>query len=200
MTDNQKYIESGLLEDYCLGLLSATQSAEVSAACASNAALQAELEKLQRSLEQYAETQAVTPRPALKQDIMALLGNLQKETTFTEGNLPLLNQFSDSRQWLDYIRPMTPAAFSGETVMLPLREDDTVIQMAVWTDINIPDEEHDDLQESFIILEGECECFVGDKVYRLKAGDYLEIPLHEHHDVKLLSAKVVAILQRVKVA
>jgi mannose-6-phosphate isomerase-like protein (cupin superfamily) len=200
MTDKQLSPEPGMLEDYCLGLLDATQSAAVEAACAANPELQTELSRLQGALEGYAQAHAHAPRPGLKQRVLDVLDNLAKEAQLSEGNLPLINQFTDSRQWLRYVDPMQPAALNSETVMVTLREDEKVIQMAVWTDINIPDEEHDDLQESFIILEGECECYVGDKVYRLKAGDFLEIPLHQHHDVQLISTKVVAILQRIKVA
>jgi len=61
-----------------------------------------------------------------------------------------------------------------------------------------PDEVHTDVWESFIVLEGECECYIGtDTVVRLKAGGYLEIPMHEHHDVKIISDYVVGIMQRI---
>ena len=63
----------------------------------------------------------------------------------------------------------------------------------------VDDEVHVNEKESFLVLEGECECYVGDNVYRLGPGGFIEIPLHEHHNVKVISEYVVAVMQRIAV-
>jgi mannose-6-phosphate isomerase-like protein (cupin superfamily) len=63
-----------------------------------------------------------------------------------------------------------------------------------------PDEVHDDLLECFIVLEGECECYIGDDVIHLGPGGFIDIPLYTHHDVKVIKGPVLAIVQRLKVA
>ena len=64
---------------------------------------------------------------------------------------------------------------------------------------DVDDEVHEHEQESFLVLEGECECHIGDTVYRLGPGGFIEIPLHLNHNVRVLSPYVVAVLQHIAV-
>ena len=67
--------------------------------------------------------------------------------------------------------------------------------MLVVTKLDVPQEMHDDIAESFFILKGRCTCTIGDEQVTLNPGDHLDIPLHVNHDVKLESPYVIAILQ-----
>jgi mannose-6-phosphate isomerase-like protein (cupin superfamily) len=68
----------------------------------------------------------------------------------------------------------------------------------LWIRTETPYEIHDHEYERFLILEGTCEINVDDKIYGLKAGDYMSIPLHVGHFVKVTSSTPCkAILQRV---
>ena len=80
-----------------------------------------------------------------------------------------------------------------------IREDEEIFQSLIWTKDDYPDEVHDDLQVCFMILEGDCKCYVGEKVLRMGPGDFFEIPMHLHHDIKIVSPYVMAVVQRRKV-
>jgi mannose-6-phosphate isomerase-like protein (cupin superfamily) len=199
--DLQTYISSGIIEDYCLGLLSAEEKSHLEQLAAQHPEIQEAINGYRITLEAYAAEQAVAPNNPLKDKILGLVDNLAKEANFDQQNLPVVNHFSDRGKWMEFARPLIPAGLKNETFMFPLRDEAGVEQYAVWTDLDIPDEDHDDLIESFFVLEGICDCYVGDKMYRLGPGDFLEIPLYTSHNVQLInSVPVIAILQRLKVA
>jgi quercetin dioxygenase-like cupin family protein len=66
--------------------------------------------------------------------------------------------------------------------------------------VDVPEESHEEVFESLLILKGECECTIGTETIQMQAGDYIDIPLHIPHNVKVLSPYVVAILQHKAVA
>ena len=67
--DTQAYIQSGVLEAYALGSLSAAEAAEVEAHVAAHPAIRAELDAVQEALRQYAEASALKPRADLEGQI-----------------------------------------------------------------------------------------------------------------------------------
>ena len=70
MENFQDYIESGILEQYALGELSAAEHAAVEAQAASHPEIQAELEQVQAALGFYAEAHAITPPAAMRERVL----------------------------------------------------------------------------------------------------------------------------------
>ena len=201
MMDIQAYIESGILNDYCLGLLTKDQELQVEENMTRFPVIKSNIDAINLSLENYAFSYQEKPSVNLKDRIWQTIDNITIEEKETLLTLPILNRFSDKEHWKKIIEPILKHKnLSEEMFIRVLRDDETVLQTLIWTRVNYPDEVHDDLQESFMILEGECECFIGDSVIKMIPGDFLEIPLHTHHDVKLVSSHVLAIIQRRKVA
>jgi mannose-6-phosphate isomerase-like protein (cupin superfamily) len=71
----------------------------------------------------------------------------------------------------------------------------------VWIKEMVPQEVHVDEHEKFLIVEGTCEITVGEDVYSFTAGDFMQIPLHKKHHVKVTSViPCKVLLQREKIA
>ena len=70
MENFQDYIESGILEQYALGELSAAEQAAVEAQAASHPEIQAELQQVQAALGFYAEAHAITPPAAMRERVL----------------------------------------------------------------------------------------------------------------------------------
>lgn len=196
----QEYIASGVVQDYCLGVLSAEEMKHVEMQAEIHAEIQDEIFANQQALEAYAMQFAEKTPIHSKANLFANIDNLIKERTTSIEDLPLLNKYSDYKNWLQAVQPLLPEQTNKEMVIKVLREDDKVVQLLIWTKVNYPDEMHDDLQESFIVLQGECECYIGDDIYKLGPGGFLEIPMYSHHDVKVTKGPVLAVVQRLKVA
>jgi len=83
--DIQLYIESGMLELYALGTLPTEQVAEVEHNLALYAELRAELAQIELTLEQYAKAHALTPKAALREQILANATSASHLATNQEG-------------------------------------------------------------------------------------------------------------------
>ena len=196
--DIQQYIDSGILQEYCMGVISEDGRKEVEINCEQYPEVKAELRSIALSLQRYAETYAKWPGETLQEKIWQTLENLNKEKKMEANDLPLINKFTNYKQWLHMVSSMIPEGLPEERICKVLRKDDDVMQLLLVSATDFEEELHEDLHESFIILEGRCECYVGDQAFQLEAGGFTQIPLHVAHDVKLLTPRVVAILQRIR--
>jgi quercetin dioxygenase-like cupin family protein len=188
----QEYINSGLLEQYCLGLLTKSEQEAVVGMCTIYPEIKAELVEIELALERIAATNAIAPKASLKQQI---LDTIAINEVITLDNLPSTDRYSDYQAWLKAVEHLIPAHPFEDFFAYPLHHNHKIEQTLVVTKLRVPKETHEDVIESFFILEGSCVCKVGPHTYTLNAGDFLEIPLHEEHDVILTSPYVVAILQ-----
>jgi mannose-6-phosphate isomerase-like protein (cupin superfamily) len=196
--DNETNIVPGDVEGYSLGILPKEEFEKITKQASSNTAIKSEVDDFAIALEEYLMLNAVTPPAHLKNNILDALSNLKLEEALNPDQLPLINKYSDYKNWLKIVEPLLPGKIKG-LYAKPIRNDDTVTQLLMCTDVDYPDEVHHDEEECFIMLKGKCKCYIGDESVILQAGDYLDIPLHLHHSVEVLEP-VIAIVQRKKVA
>ena len=181
------YIDSGILELYAVNSLTNDERKGVERMLAMYPELKQELDAIELALESYAKATSIKPPDYLKERIVGSL-------------FPLINSSSDYRNWLSFAKDLEERSLDKEGRYLKvLRQDSHVTQLLIISTTDIEEEIHEDEYESFLILEGECRCKIGDKLTHMSAGDYMEIPLHQTHDVELVSERVVAILQRINV-
>jgi mannose-6-phosphate isomerase-like protein (cupin superfamily) len=193
----EDYINSGILQEYNLGLLSAADRADVEAACNRYPEVKEALAALQQADD---DATTIPAPPAYLQDtIWALLHNINKEQTADLQDLPVINKYADHLRWLRIVQPLLPPGIPQGTDMQVLRSTGGITQVLVCSATDVPDEVHTHERESFLVLEGECACHIGSNIVRLGPGGYIEIPMYTHHHVVALSARVVAILQRIAV-
>lgn len=190
----QEYIESGILEQYCLNVLNEQERADVLKNCSLYPEIKQELTAIEISFENLFRSQSIAPDKKLKDQILAKLGFAN---TVTLQNLPLIDAYSNYSDWLAAVEHLIPAEPFEPFFAEVLRQDEKATQTLVITQLNAPEETHVDRMESFLILKGHCTCTVGNETFTLQAGDFLEIPLHVKHDIKIDSPYVIAILQEV---
>lgn len=198
--DIKKYIASGILELYALGLLNTIEVAEVDRLLRIHDELVEELEKISSALESYAKLNAIEPRAALHQELLDRIENVQKEEEMDPKMLPLITRHSKLNNWSTFTKPILEKLKPNEPRSVKiLTHNDQLIQMLLVSSIDFEWETHDDEHESFLILSGEVLCTIGDQTTHMTAGDFMAIPLHVPHAVKLISPAVTAIVQRQKV-
>ncbi len=162
--------------------------------------IRTELETIQFALEMYATSRGMEPHSRVKHKIKASIENLEKEKAMDLQDLPLISPFSDHTRWLAIVKDMIPKVVpSDEPFMKVLQQSEKGFQALIVSSTDIGDEVHEDVHESFLILKGRCKCTVRKDVRFMEEGEFMAIPLHEHHDVEILSDHVVAILQRVPI-
>ena len=198
--DSKAYIASGIIEDYCLGILSDEESKQVEHYAQTSPEIKHEMDAFMQALEQYALDNAINPEEQIKTKIFQLLDNLATEYKATAQDLPLLNKYSDLNTWLSIVEPLLPGELKEDMFVKELRNEHGVSQTIIWTKIDYPDEVHDAVEECFIILKGKCRCYIEGEAIEVDAGGFLEIPMFKHHDVRVLKSPVLAVVQRIKVA
>ncbi|MCW3123763.1 MAG: hypothetical protein JWQ38_3255 [Flavipsychrobacter sp.] len=193
----QDYIDSGVLHDYVMDLLTDQERAGVESACARHPEIKEELVRMQESIRNFAEEAARNPAPVLQESIWNTLENINKEKSGDISAGPVINKYSDYQNWKRIVAPYMPKEITSERVTKVIRHSGGVTQVLIISTTDVEEEVHEHERESFIILEGECECYIGDEVIRLGPGGFVEIPLYVSHNVKILSPHVVAVLQHV---
>ena len=177
--------------------LSENERIKVEQVCAQYPEVRDELQQMQQVLEKFAQSVGKKPASEVQQTIWGTLENINKEKAGDLNDLPLINKYSDHNNWKRIVKSLIPAQVPDERLMLPLRNLNGLLQVLVISKTDVDDEVHEHERESFLVLEGECECHVGNDTFRLGPGGFLEIPLYKSHNVKVLSPYVVAVLQHV---
>jgi anti-sigma-K factor RskA len=97
----KSYIESGILELYVLGHLSAQENAEVEAMAAQHPLVKAEISAIELALENYALENSIEPSPALNDRILSQFSDAQKvnnqDTTTAPKIIPLYQHDNDAK-------------------------------------------------------------------------------------------------------
>ncbi|MDF2437630.1 MAG: hypothetical protein K0Q95_2006 [Bacteroidota bacterium] len=201
MNDIRKYIESGILEMYVLGILDEKECAEVEKMAASHAEVKAEIDTITNTLQQFASQNTEAPHPAIKPLLMATIDFSERMLAGEEPTFPpVLNEhskISDYEQWINREDMVISDDFQDMFAKI-IGFTPEVTSAIVWISSIAPHEVHDDEYEKFLIIEGTCDITIGDTVHSLVPGDYLSIPLHVGHHVKVTSTQPCkVILQRV---
>jgi mannose-6-phosphate isomerase-like protein (cupin superfamily) len=185
--DITAYIASGIIEEYCLGLLDADTAAEVVAVSAQYPEIDRAIHDVRREL-----APPVSPPPAaLKGNIMALIAQLEEEKIIDPANPPLLHRHSDAAAWQLALRDCTPQfEYEGNAYHIVTERPEQRL-CVVWVNHQLLEDGHEptEFRESFLILEGECECDFEGQVFQLRAGDYLDIPPHTRHIFRNISSE-----------
>ncbi len=191
MNSLSSYIESGILEAYVLGITTVEEASMVEKMALAHPEIKKELEQIEISLEQYAADHAVEPHATMKPLLFASIDYSERlKNGEAPGFPPLLNENSDASVYAEWLnRPDMVLPADSDNVFLKIigatPEATTAI---VWLREFAPDEVHHDEHECFLIIEGSCDIRIGDKVHQLVPGDFLNIPLHIEHEVKVTSS------------
>ncbi|MBV9962774.1 MAG: cupin domain-containing protein [Parafilimonas sp.] len=201
MSDLQQYIESGILEAHVLGIASPEEQKEVEAMAAQYAEVREAINAFEYDLEKFATANAVTPDVTIKPILFATIDYTERLKNGEPLSYPkTLNENShieDYAEWLNRPDMQLPGDFRDLHATIISRTPQA-LTLIVWLKDGAPWELHHDEYEKFLIAEGSCDIIIEDTTHHLKAGDYLSIPLHKKHMVKVTSAvPCKVILQRI---
>ncbi len=201
MTNISSFIESGILESYVLGTATDAEIAAVEAMSVSHYEVRKEIEEISNALEQYAFANAVEPNPTIKTFLMATLDYTARMESGEQPAFPAELQtgssIQDYAEWLNRPDMVLPEGFTDAYAKI-IGYTPTAVTAIVWIKDMAPQEVHHDEFEKFLIVEGSCDITIGDEVHHLVAGNYMAIPLHANHSLKITSSiPCKVILQRI---
>lgn len=201
MKSIQQIIDAGWVESYLLDSMTDHERVEFEKYLAESSELQHALEESALLMETLALEHALIPDPTIKPFLRAKIDFIERleagEPMTFPPTLNAQSRISDYDAWLN--REDMQLSIELEDVFAKIigftPEQTTAI---VWIKEMAPDETHTDEFERFLIVEGTCDIQIGEDVHSLVPGDYLQIPLHLNHFVKVTSEiPCKVILQRV---
>jgi mannose-6-phosphate isomerase-like protein (cupin superfamily) len=160
------------------------------------------------SLLHFAATHTLAPPPGLREKILGKLHALQikPRQTLHLDHLPVLDETSNWLDWQEAVTGIEPPDEFEDIHLHPLESNEKRELFVAWVKEMVLEEVHHDLLESFLILEGSCECHITDeagntRTVRMGQGDFITMQIGETHDICITSPQpTVAILQWWKVA
>lgn len=169
-----------------------------------------DLEPLEQALIQFAQLHAVAPPLSMRDKILDNIRRLSEQKAYRSiislENVPLLTPDANWLDWADAVKAINPPADFEDIHLHTIRNDDVAEINIAWVKQEVPEEVHHDVLESFILLEGTCECHITDsdgllRIVRMREGDYISFKLGEVHDIHITSREPAkAILQWLKIA
>lgn len=168
------------------------------------------VDKTEDALLGFAQAHAVTPPPALKASILEKLKTLAAQKRQTSAlnlnQLPLLEEHSNWLDWQAAVADILPPEEYDDIHLHTLESDDKRELFVAFVKEFVPEEVHYDLIESFLLLEGSCECHITNEagetcIVRMGQGDLITMKIGEKHDIHITSSSPAkAILQWKKLA
>lgn len=197
----KEYIDSGILEEYVLGLTSEAETMEIGKLYATHPEISKEIDSITGSLISYSEAQAPVIDPTVKPMLLAIVDYTER---IKSGEIPSfppeLNENSvipDFKEWTTRADMTLTDDFEDFYAKIIGFEPARTTAIA-WLKSGSPEEIHHSEYEKFLILEGTCDIRIDGKVHSLVPGDYLSIPLYLKHDVRVTSqTPCKIILQRI---
>lgn len=202
MGDVDAYIKSGIIESYVLGIVDADKEQEVAQMAATHAEIRAAIDTFSLELENHAMAHAITPDVTIKPFLMATIDYTERLQNGEAPTFPPLlhegSSLADYSEWLTRTDLDLTLGFDEEFYAKIIGYTPQATTAIIWLKHGAPVEVHENELERFMIVEGTCDIIIGQEVHQLVPGDFLAIPLHKPHSVKVTSAiPCKLILQRV---
>jgi anti-sigma-K factor RskA len=117
----QEYIESGILELYALGQLSAAEQAAVEAQAASHPAIREELQQVQEALGFYAEAHAITPPAGMRERVLGnVMAQIAAPASALRADVDAVAQANSATRTVAPAPAAQPTASAPEAVVRPM--------------------------------------------------------------------------------
>ncbi|MCW3076014.1 MAG: hypothetical protein JWO32_623 [Bacteroidetes bacterium] len=199
MKDLKAYIESGILELYVLGIASNEEVKEIELLAKIHPEIKNEIEAITTALRNEAKEKVSKPNATIKPMVRAILDFHERLKNGERiQTVPLLNENSKPSDYTNWLHRVDMVADDSDIYAKLLGVTPEAVTAIVWMKYGSPPETHAKEYERFLILQGTCDIVIDEKPFSLVPGNYMSIPLHSTHYVKVTSAiPCKVILQRV---
>jgi len=200
--DVKTYIESGIIEQYCLGLASPAEALQLMELCQKYPAITSYLQKTKEATKLYLST---FQKPTFSRSKEIIKQQILENEAW--GNAKLVGEEKQLQQYISISRSTDIAKVQAaiNALQSPLEYDNVAAHSLyakdgheltlVWVKEIVPMEEHPHLDEIFLVLEGTAECSIDGEIFYMKPGDYMRIPPESHHEVIITSSTPAKAIQ-----
>lgn len=194
----ERFIASGILENYCMGFTTDAENAEVEANAALYPEIQKEIEKLRSVFERYVLSNRIDPSPRVK---LAVMQSVYKQQSAEDEIFPPLIENGRASEtlskWIANNPVMPPDAEFENLFVRELPSTEYYTNFIVWAKEGHETEIHTDCNEYLFVIKGSCTMYFEDEAKSYVAGDVITIPPHINHRAVVTSDfPMMAFVQR----
>lgn len=194
----QDFLQSGLIETYCLGFTNREEELLVQQMAAAYPEVEEEIKKLRESFSGFLHNRKIDPSPAVKKTVMKTI--YIQQSALKKEWVPLMQEPTDFNRYYEVARSnqLVPPAVPYDNIFareLPSTKE--VINFAIWAKHGHEEETHDNMKEYIAILEGSCDMYMNGKITAYTKGQVIAINPHTpHHAVVTSQDPMFALVQR----
>ncbi len=192
------FIESGILETYCLGFCTPEEVIEIKNLSAIHPGIKQEINRLRQLFEEQLHTHAITPSPSVKTAVMQSVYKQQSLVDYRYA--PLIDENCETTQlekWITLHGIKAPVEEFENLVITELLSTDRVINFIAAAKTGHEQEVHEDFIEYLYVIEGSCTMDFNGEEKSYSRGDIIAIPPKVHHTAVVTSKKpMLALVQR----
>ena len=168
------------------------------------------IDQTEDALVKFAKSHSIAPPPALRESVLGKISQLatqkKQQQRLDLANLPMLADNTNWHDWQQVVQGIEPPANFDNIHLHTIESNEKRELFVAWVKEMVEEEVHFDLIESFLILEGSCECHISNekgetRIVCLGQGDHITMQLGETHDIIITSLQPAkAILEWRKLA
>ncbi|RYE22904.1 MAG: cupin domain-containing protein [Sphingobacteriales bacterium] len=193
-----EFIQSGLIETYCLGFTSAEENTVVEQMAAAHPEVKQEIERVRNSFGEFIKKRKMQPSASVKTAIMNTI--YSQQVAIKNEWVPLMNETVDFSRFYKAAQANMLQAPTEDFENLFVKELPSTIEIlnfAVWAKKGHEEEMHDDRNEYIAILDGGCDMYMEGKIISYSKGQVIAIPTGiPHHAVITSQQPMFALVQR----
>ena len=182
------FLESGIIEMYCMGIVSDEEKMLVETFARNHKEVQDEIDAVHKTLQNYALAEEKSPAHSLKEKIMAAILP------------PLLKENHELKIWMNYLKEnaISTTQKFDQLLVMDLPSSEKQITYLAWAKKGIElEESHESEDEYLLMLAGSCSfTFNGITQFYYK-GDTVFIPKNTIHKAVAMSSDMLLLGQRI---
>ena len=150
----------------------------------------------EEALINFAKAHSLVPPSQLRDKILGKLQHFEHQKKAQQklalDELPWLGADANWLEWQAAVDGIAPPSNFKNIHLHTIESNEKRELFVAWVKEFVPEEVHHDVVESFLILEGNCECHITNpmgetRIVRLGPGDFYSMQLEETHDIIITS-------------
>lgn len=206
MFNIEEYLNSGIIEEFCLGLAKPQEAEEVLKLANEHPEVALYLKETQERFSTF-HKKFHKSAPLRNLDIIkkSITENKKWKEAVLLGEEKMLGKYIEISQHTDIelvkklIKSIFPPEEYDNVFAKPLYVGKGKELFLFFVKEIVPLEEHHKLDESFLMLAGTVDCYIDDQIFKMAEGDFMRIPIHSKHKVIVTSSTPgIAIRSRIE--
>ena len=196
--DAAEFIQTGLIDTYCLGFTSPEENAMIEKMAATYPEVKEEIERVRNSFKNFIHKRQMQPSPSVKTAVMN--GVYARKAIQYKEWVPLMHEPIDFSNYVASANAnhlKKPVEDFENVFVKELPSNGEIINYALWVKKELKEELHEDCNKYIAILSGSCDVYMNNEKLAYQKGQIISIAAGVLHSFIITSAQpMFALVQK----